>query len=114
MTLLRYLNTAPLAHLNLPNRQIQERHALANLDDTLGSNAAHCGTQSTIQLEDGELVEQLRIGRFLEVGVGNDLLLGGRLNLVPVAAEACEVSGIEGDAARDGECEYEEPDRSGV
>ena len=43
--------------LDLTNRQVQEGHALTNLDDRLGSDASHRGPEATVELEDSELGE---------------------------------------------------------
>jgi hypothetical protein len=44
-------------HLNLPNGQVKESHALPNFNDGLGSNTTHGSTETTVQLQDSKLVE---------------------------------------------------------
>jgi hypothetical protein len=36
------------AHLNLPDGQVEESHALPNFNDTLGTNTSHSSTKTTI------------------------------------------------------------------
>ena len=74
-----------MTDLDLPDTEVEEGHALADLDDTLGSDAAHRGTETTVELEDGELVEEGRVLDFGQVGVLDNLLRGRGLDLVPVA-----------------------------
>lgn len=70
--------------LDLADGQVKERHAIADLNDGLGANAAHGGTETTVELEDGELAKELdRLGVAKAVVVDNLLGLGGR-NAVPV------------------------------
>ena len=71
--------------LDLTNRKIEEGHALTDLDDRLGTGAAHGGTEATVELEDGELVEDGRVGGLAELVVRGDLLGRWGLNLVPDA-----------------------------
>ncbi|RUS26876.1 hypothetical protein BC938DRAFT_484004, partial [Jimgerdemannia flammicorona] len=72
-------------HLDLSDAQVQEGHAVADLDGGFRADTAHGGAKATVQLQDGELVEVL--GRFGlgEFGVQDDLFGRGRLNFVPVA-----------------------------
>ena len=70
--------------LDLSNGQIQEGHSITNFDDRFRSNATHRRSESSVELEDGELVEQGGSLAFGEVGVGDDLLLRRRLNFVPI------------------------------
>lgn len=70
---------------NLSHGQVEERHAISDFDDGLGTDATHGGTETTVELQDGELVEELdglSVGKVLIV---DDLTLGGRGNAVPVA-----------------------------
>jgi len=56
--------------LDLADRHVQERHAITDLDDRLGANAAHRGTKATVELEHGKLVEEanrLRVGKGIVV-----------------------------------------------
>jgi hypothetical protein len=73
-------------HLNLPNAQIQKRHPLPNLNNTLRTNTTHRRSQSTVELENSELVEQLGVLSLGQLGVRDDLFLRGGLDLFPVAA----------------------------
>lgn len=69
---------------NLTDRQVEEGHAVTDLNDGLGSDATHGGTQTSVELEDSELVQELDglgVGKVLVV---DDLSLGGRGNAVPV------------------------------
>ena len=60
--------------LNLSDRQIEEGHAVTDFDDGLGANTTHGGTETSIKLEDGELVEEIdRLG-VSEVAVVDNLL----------------------------------------
>jgi hypothetical protein len=64
---------------DLTDRQVEERHAVADLDDRLGADAAHGGTETTVELENGELAEELDRLAVTEAVVVDDLLgLGGR------------------------------------
>ena len=45
--------------LDLADGQIEEGHAVTNFDDGLWADAAHGGTEATIELEHGELVQEL-------------------------------------------------------
>lgn len=61
--------------LNLANTQIQKGLAVADLNDGLGADAAHGGSETTIELEDGELGEIVGVGLVaLDVAVGDNLL----------------------------------------
>ena len=74
------------AHLDLPNGKIKESHVVSDLDDGFGTDTTHRGTETTVQLEDGKLVEDGRV----DVGedlVSADLLRLGRLNSLPVAKD---------------------------
>lgn len=72
-----------VAHLDLPDTEIQEGHAVPDLNDGLGTDTAHRGTETTVQLQDGKLVEDCRVDRGEDV-VGSDLLGLGSLDFVPV------------------------------
>lgn len=74
-------------HLNLANTQVEESHSLANFDDTLGSHASHRRSQSSVELEDRELVKERGVLAVGESGVRDDLVGVGRLDLVPVAVK---------------------------
>lgn len=70
--------------LDLSNGQVQERHAVTDFDDTLGTDTAHGGTETTVELENGELVEERRVDIVPDL-VRADLLGLGGVDLVPVA-----------------------------
>jgi len=64
--------------LDLSDRKVEERHTVTNLNDRLGANTAHGGTETTVELEDSELVQEVDRLLLGQVLVGNDLLgLGG-------------------------------------
>jgi len=69
--------------LNLPNGQVEEGHAVPDLDDGLGSDTAHCGTETTVELEHGQLVKNGRVN-IVEDLVGLDLLWLRSSDLVPL------------------------------
>lgn len=60
--------------LNLADRKVEEGHTITDLNDRLGTNATHGGTETTVELEDGELAEELNRLILGEVLVGDDLL----------------------------------------
>ena len=70
--------------LDLADGEIEEGHALADLNDGLGADAAHGGTETTVQLDDGELVEELDGGVPAQVVVVDDLGGLGGSDAVPV------------------------------
>lgn len=71
--------------LDLADRQVEEGHAVTDLNDGLGSNTTHGSTKTSVELEDGELAQELNRLGIGEVLVVDDLALGGRGNAVPVA-----------------------------
>jgi hypothetical protein len=75
----------PITHLNLPDTEIQESHALPDLNDTLGTDTTHGCTETTVELEHSELVEDSRVDRREDL-VRSDLLRLGSLDFVPVAS----------------------------
>lgn len=70
--------------LNLTDRQIQEGHALTDLNDGLGTDATHGGTQTTVELEHSQLVQELDGGGVSQFVVVDDLVRLRRSNAVPV------------------------------
>jgi hypothetical protein len=76
----------------LSNTQIQESHTLSNLDDTLGTDTSHRGSQPSVQLQDGEFVEEGRVGAFGEFRVADDLVVVGSFDLFPVTIVSYESS----------------------
>ena len=72
--------------LNLANGEIEEGHAITDLNDGLGTDASHGGTKTTVQLEDSKLVKEVDRLRVGEVLVVDNLALSGRGNTVPVTA----------------------------
>lgn len=69
--------------LDLSDGKIEEGHAITNLDDGLGTSATHGGTETTVEFENGKLVEDRRIGSLTELGVRGNLLGGWGLDFVP-------------------------------
>jgi len=78
----------PVEVLDLADRHVKEGHAIADFDDRLGADATHGGTQTTVELQDGELVEEADGLRVRKVLVINDLALGRRGNTIPVDSVA--------------------------
>jgi hypothetical protein len=72
--------------LDLTNGQIEERHAIANLNDRLWTDATHGGTKTTVELEDRKLAKDGSIWLWGEVIIGNDLVSLWWRNAVPVPA----------------------------
>ncbi len=70
--------------LNLSNRQIEEGHAITNFDNRLGSNASHGGSETTIELEDGQLAQESDGFGVGELVIVNYQVLPRGLNAVPV------------------------------
>lgn len=68
---------------NLTDREIEESHVVSHLDNRLGSDATHGSTETTVKLENGELVEDGRVDFGLD-GVGEELFGVGRVDLLPV------------------------------
>lgn len=70
--------------LDLSHGKVEEGHAITDFDDGLGTDATHGGSQTTVELENSELVEELDrlgVGKVLVV---DNLALGGRGNAIPV------------------------------
>jgi hypothetical protein len=72
-------------YLDLTNREIQESHTLSNFNDTLGSDTSHRRTETSVEFEHGEFVEERRIRTLRQIRVSLDLIVVGSFNLVPVA-----------------------------
>lgn len=71
--------------LNLSNRQVQEGVTVSHFNDRLWANATHGGTQTTVQLQDGQLGKTFGdLFRGLQVAVLNDLTWRRRLDFVPL------------------------------
>lgn len=70
--------------LNLSDREIEERLAVSHLNDGLGADTAHGGTETTVELEDSQLVEELGAHVLVNVLVVHDLLGLRGLDSVPV------------------------------
>lgn len=70
--------------LDLTHGQVEEGHALTNLNDRLGANATHRGTKTTVQLDNSQLVEELNRGLVAQVVVVDDLRGLRRGDAVPV------------------------------
>jgi len=71
-------------HLDLPDREIKESHVVSDLNDRLGANTTHGGTETTVELEDGKLVEDVGVN-VGEDFVRADLFRLGGLDTLPVA-----------------------------
>jgi hypothetical protein len=72
--------------LDLPDREIEEGHAVTDFDDGLGTNAAHGCTKTTIELENGKLVQEtdrFRVGKLVVV---NNLVWCRWCNTLPITA----------------------------
>ncbi|GMT10244.1 hypothetical protein PFISCL1PPCAC_1541, partial [Pristionchus fissidentatus] len=73
--------------LNLLHRQVEEGEVVAHRDDRLGALAAHRRAETSVELDDHQLVEHGGDGRLLvarQLAVGSDGILGQWLNLGPV------------------------------
>ena len=46
----------------------------------------HGGTETAIDFENGELVEDRRVLRLGKLSIRDDLIFGGRLDTIPIAA----------------------------
>ncbi|GMT17579.1 hypothetical protein PFISCL1PPCAC_8876, partial [Pristionchus fissidentatus] len=84
----RHVNVVRLVQrLNLLHRQVEEGEVIAHRDDRLGPLAAHRRAETSVELDDHQLVEHGGDGRLVVVGqlaVGSDGILGQRLDLGPV------------------------------
>jgi hypothetical protein len=69
---------------DLADRQVKERHAFTDFDDGLGADATHGSSETTIELENSELVEKFDGGRVAKLVVVNDLARLGRSDALPV------------------------------
>ena len=66
----------------MPHSQVEEGHAISDLDDGFGTDTSHGRTETTVELEYSQLVEYGGV----DVGqdfVALDLLRVGRVDLVP-------------------------------
>ena len=70
--------------LDLAHRQVQEGHALPDLNDGLGADAAHRGSQTTVELDDRQLVQELNRGLAAQIAIVDDLRGLRRGNPIPV------------------------------
>jgi hypothetical protein len=89
--------------LDLSNGKVEEGHAITNLDNRLGANATHRGSQTTVELENSELVEELDrlgVGKVLVV---DDLALGGRSNAIPISTLSSATVGLKYNCSGEGE-----------
>jgi hypothetical protein len=73
--------------LDLADRQVEEGHAVTDLNNGLGSNATHGGTETTIELEDGKLAKELSSLSVGKIVVVDNLAGGGGVDAVPVTIE---------------------------
>jgi hypothetical protein len=69
----------------LSHGKVEEGHAITDLDHGLGANTTHGSTETTVQLQNSKLVEELDGFGVGEILVVDDLALGRRGNAVPVA-----------------------------
>lgn len=69
---------------NLADRQVKERHAFTDFDNGLGADAAHGCSETTIELENGELVEEFDGSRVSKLVVVNNLTGLRRSDAIPV------------------------------
>lgn len=80
--------------LDLSHGKVEEGHTITDLDNGLGANATHRGSQTTVELENSELVKELdRLG-VGKVIVVDDLALGGRCNTIPVSTQSSATVGF--------------------
>lgn len=69
---------------DLSDREIEERHAISDLDDGLGTNATHGRTKATIKLDNSELVEILDSITVWKLVIVDHLLWSWRIDLGPI------------------------------
>jgi hypothetical protein len=70
--------------LDLSDGKIEEGHAVTDLNNGLGADTTHGGSQTTIELENSQLVQELDrlgVGKILVI---DNLTLSGRSNAIPV------------------------------
>ena len=72
-------------YFDLTNGQVKECVSVTDFDDRFGSYATHTGSETTIELENDEFVEEFR-GTFnlREIVISHYLFLFRRLNALPV------------------------------
>ena len=70
--------------LDLAHRQVEEGHALTDFNNRLGTNATHRGTQTAIELDNSQLVEEFNRGLIAQFAVVGNLRRLRRGNTVPV------------------------------
>ena len=68
---------------DLADGQVEERHAVSNLNDGFGTNTTHRCTESTIQLDDREFVQELDGLRVGQIVVVHHLVCLRRLDAIP-------------------------------
>jgi hypothetical protein len=77
--------------LDLAHRQVEEGHVVADFNDRLGTDTAHGGAETAVELEHGELVEDGRVDR--GEGLVREELLGvGGVDGLPVASLSARAS----------------------
>jgi hypothetical protein len=79
-----------LTHLNLSDGQVEEGVAFSDLDDGLGADAAHARSETAVQLEHDELIEESGAFGLFDVVVMHDLFRIRRVDSVPVASSALQ------------------------
>lgn len=70
--------------LDLSDGQVEERHAITDLDDRLRADAAHGGTQTTIELEHRKLAQESDGLGVCKLIVIDDLVLSRGRNAIPL------------------------------
>lgn len=76
-------------YLDLSDLQVEEGQTVSNFNDTLGTDTAHGRSETTVQADDGQLVENLGVDA-VNLLVREDVLGAGRVNSVPVAGRQSE------------------------
>jgi len=71
--------------LDLSHAQVEESHSFAHFNDRFRAHTTHGRAETSIELQDGELVEDGGVLGWRECAVRHYLLLLGRLDLVPFA-----------------------------
>jgi hypothetical protein len=72
--------------LDLPDREIEEGHAVTDFDDGFGTNAAHGCTETSIELENGKFVQEPDRFRISKVVIVDNLVWCRWCNTLPITA----------------------------
>ena len=70
--------------LDLSDSEIEEGHAVTDFDNGFWTNATHGGTETTIELEDGKLAQEIDCLGVREIAIVNNLANGWWCNALPV------------------------------